>query len=134
MNSPLPARLFIALGALAAAFAVGLGAAAVHVPAVMAAAATPGFVSALQLHQFHALGLMITGLAALHWTNSRWLLLAGVLMLYGLLAFSGNLYLRTLAGIDTFRALVPSGGGAWMLGWLALAVGVARGRVERIVP
>jgi uncharacterized membrane protein YgdD (TMEM256/DUF423 family) len=40
--------------------------------------------------------------------------------------FSVNLYLRAFADIQTFRALVPVGGGAFMAGWLALAIGVMR--------
>jgi uncharacterized membrane protein YgdD (TMEM256/DUF423 family) len=60
--------------------------------------------------------------------DSRWFVGAGTLLIIGSLLFSGNLYLRTLAGIDTFRAFVPWGGSAWILGWLALAVGVLQRR------
>jgi uncharacterized membrane protein YgdD (TMEM256/DUF423 family) len=60
--------------------------------------------------------------------ESRWIMAAGGLMIFGSLFFSGNLYLRTLAGIDSFRVAVPWGGGAWMLAWLALAIGVLRHR------
>lgn len=125
---PIAARLFIALGALAAGLAVALGAAAAHVPAVVQAATNPSFVTALQLHQVHALGLLAVGLVADRLPASRAVLAAGALLVAGLLLFSGNLYLRTLWGIDSFRSLVPWGGGAWMLAWLTLAVGVARGR------
>ncbi len=128
---PLAARLFIAFGALAAATAVALGAAASHVPAVVQAAANPSFVTALQLHQVHALGLIGVGLVAAHLPTSRWVLVAGILLIAGLLLFSGNLYLRTLADIDSFRRFVPWGGSAWIFGWLALAIGAMTGKSAR---
>lgn len=125
---PWLARLFIVVGALAASAAVMLGAAASHIPVVAQAASNPSFAIALQMHQFHALGLLLTGLVAQRLPESRWVQIAGVLMLYGLFAFSANLYLRTLAGVDLFRVLVPSGGGAWIFAWLLLALGAVRGR------
>jgi uncharacterized membrane protein YgdD (TMEM256/DUF423 family) len=125
---PWIARTFIVVGALASALAVILGAAAAHIPVVAQAASNPSLTIALQMHQFHALGLLLTGLLALRLPDSRWVQFAGMLMLYGLFAFSANLYLRTLAGIDTFRVLVPSGGGAWIVAWLSLALGAARGQ------
>jgi uncharacterized membrane protein YgdD (TMEM256/DUF423 family) len=125
---PRHARVFIICGALSAALAVILSAAASHVPAVVQAATNASFVSALQMQQFHALGLLAIGLLAMHVPDSRWLVAAGTLLILGSLLFSGNLYLRTLAGIDAFLAWVPWGGSAWILGWLALAVGVLQRR------
>ena len=124
---PVAARLFIALGALAAALAVALGAAGAHALAGLPELSQSWFRTALQYQQFHALGLLAAGLLADR-IPSRWITAAGVLMIVGTLLFSGNLYLRTLWGIDSFRSLVPWGGGAWMLAWITLAVGVARGR------
>jgi uncharacterized membrane protein YgdD (TMEM256/DUF423 family) len=121
---PLHVRIFITCGALSAALAVMLSAAASHVPAVVQAATQTSFVSALQMQQFHALGLLATGLLAMRLPESRWFVAAGTLLILGSLLFSSNLYLRTLAGIDTFRVMVPWGGGAWILGWLALVMGV----------
>jgi uncharacterized membrane protein YgdD (TMEM256/DUF423 family) len=125
---PRHARIFIACGALSAALAVMLAAAASHVPAVVQAATNASFVSALQMQQFHALGLLAIGLLAIRVPDSRWFAAAGTLLILGSLLFSGNLYLRTLAGVDTFRALVPWGGSAWILGWLALAIGALQRR------
>jgi uncharacterized membrane protein YgdD (TMEM256/DUF423 family) len=45
-------------------------------------------------------------------------------MVSGLLFFSFNLYARYVFGVDAFRAWVPWGGGAWMVAWLCLAVGL----------
>ena len=56
-------RIFLALGALSAALSVIIGAAAEHAPSAQLAASLPLFRTAHQYHQFHALGLMIVGLA-----------------------------------------------------------------------
>lgn len=46
----------------------------------------------------------------------------------GMLLFSGNLYLRSLAGIHTFHAVTPLGGSAFILEWLMFAVGTHVGQ------
>ena len=83
--------------------------------------------TALSQQQFHSLGLLFTGLSLRVCGPSRWLLAAGGLMLVGLLLFSFNLYARHVLAWDTLRALVPWGGMAWILAWLALAMGLAQG-------
>ncbi len=117
---PLTSRLFIALGAIFAALSVALSAAAAHVPALQQAGAS--FAASLDQQQFHALGLVLVGLVhARH--VSLWLVASGVLMLVGLLLFCLNIDARILWGWDAARALVPAGGSAFILAWLAFAVG-----------
>jgi uncharacterized membrane protein YgdD (TMEM256/DUF423 family) len=123
---PFHARLLLALGALGAAVSVVLGAAAAHTLAERAAAAQAWFHTALQYHQFHALGLLAAGLIAAHLPASRWIMAAGALMVVGILLFSGNLYLRSLADYHQCHAVTPFGGGAFILAWLALAIGVLK--------
>ncbi len=118
------AKLFLICGALSAAISVALGAAGAHVLANLPELPQSWFRTALQYQQFHALGLLAAGLLADR-VASRWIVTAGWLLIAGTLLFSGNLYLRSLAGIDAFRIAVPWGGGAWILGWLALAIGVS---------
>jgi uncharacterized membrane protein YgdD (TMEM256/DUF423 family) len=118
---PLTSRLFIALGAIFAALSVALSAAAAHVPALQQAGAS--FAASLDQQQFHALGLVLVGLAHAR-RVSLWLVASGVLMLVGLLLFCLNIDARILWGWDAARALVPAGGSAFILAWLAFAVGV----------
>ncbi len=117
---PLTSRLFIALGAIFAALSVALSAAAAHVPALQQAGAS--FAASLDQQQFHALGLVLVGLAHAR-RVSLWLVASGVLMLVGLLLFCLNIDARILWGWDAARALVPAGGSAFILAWLAFAVG-----------
>lgn len=118
-------KLFLVFGAVSAAVSVALGAAGVHaLGARLAEAGTLGwFQTALHYQQFHALGLLAVGILLAR-IDSIWLIAAGWLMIAGTLLFSGNLYLRSLADVHALHAVTPLGGGAFILGWLALALGV----------
>jgi uncharacterized membrane protein YgdD (TMEM256/DUF423 family) len=116
------------MGAFSAAASVMLGAAAAHLPGASDGATQSVFHTALQFHQFHALGLLIVGLVAARFPSSRWFIGAGWLMVVGTLFFSGNIYLRILADFNDLHAITPYGGGAWILAWLLLAIGVLRER------
>ena len=118
---PVLSRVFMALGAVFAALSVALSAAAAHVPALQQAGST--FAAALEQQQFHALGLVLVGLA-LGRRASLWLAASGGLMLVGMLLFCLNIDARILWGWDAARTLVPMGGSAFILAWVALAVGV----------
>jgi uncharacterized membrane protein YgdD (TMEM256/DUF423 family) len=104
-----------------AALWVALSAAAAHVSALQQAG--PAFAASLDQHQFHALGLVLVGLALAR-RASGWFLVSGCLMVAGLLLFCLNINARILWGWDAARALVPFGGSAFILAWLALALGV----------
>ena len=123
---PHSARWFLALGAISACTSVVFSAAFAHLP-VFAGGAPTAVQTALSQQQFHSLGLLFTGLALRVFGASRWLQVAGWLMLLGLLLFSFNLYARHVLGWDTLRALVPWGGVSMILAWLSLAVGVTQG-------
>ena len=114
------ARVFLCLGALSAGASVVFSAAFAHLP-VFAAGMPTAVQTALSQQQFHALGLLLVGLALGHRPASRALRVSGGLMLVGLVLFSFNLYARHIWGFDTFRALVPWGGSAWIAAWLCLA-------------
>ena len=122
------ARLLMALGAINMATTVALGAAGRHGLQARLASHDPGgwFQTALTYHQLHAIGLLIVGLTLVRWPSSRWLLASGLALLAGILLFSGNLYLRSLAGIHVFHAVTPLGGMAFILGWICFAIGVLK--------
>ena len=123
---PLSGQFFLVLGAISACTSVVFSAAFAHLP-VFAGGVPTAVQTALSQQQFHSLGLLFTGLALRICGASRWLLVAGWLMLVGLVLFSFNLYARHVLAWDALRALVPWGGAAWILAWLVLAVGLARG-------
>lgn len=123
-----PARWFLFLGALNAAMAVALGAAGAHALKAQLAVADPGglFPLALQYHQMNALGLVAAGLAVGRFPAVRAFAWSGWLLLAGIVLFSGNLYLRSIAGIHGLHAVTPFGGLAFIAGWLAFAAGALR--------
>jgi uncharacterized membrane protein YgdD (TMEM256/DUF423 family) len=48
------------------------------------------------------------------------------LFVAGTVLFSGSLYLLSLTGTTWLGAITPLGGVAFLIGWLALVVGVLR--------
>jgi uncharacterized membrane protein YgdD (TMEM256/DUF423 family) len=77
---------------------------------------------------YHALALLGVGilLARLSIDGSPWLTSAGWLFVAGTVLFSGSLYLLSLTGTTWLGAITPLGGVAFLIGWLALVVGVLR--------
>lgn len=126
MNSH--AKWFFVLGGLNATIAVALGAAGTHaLKSLLSSADSAGWYAvALQYHQYHSLGLILVGLAATRFPASKWFAWAGWLMFSGIILFSGNLYLLSLAGIQSARAAIPVGGMAFIAAWLSFAIGGMR--------
>jgi uncharacterized membrane protein YgdD (TMEM256/DUF423 family) len=122
-DSTMPAvsRALIGGGALVMALGVILGAVSVH---ASKGAAHPDAARLLQtavLYQLiHGLAVVIEGTLARD-APSKLLVAAGVLHLAGVAAFSGSLYLLAFTGVS-LGAVGPSGGAAFIAGWLALAV------------
>lgn len=65
---------------------------------------------------FHAPALLVLGLAG----SGRFLAIAGLVMLAGILLFSGDLVLREFIGERLFPMAAPTGGMLTILGWLGI--------------
>ena len=116
---------WIVWGAFNGAMAVALSALSNHLP--LAVGAQEKWVqSALEMHRFHALGLIAVGLIVHARPSRRGVHAAGVLMSAGLVLFCLNLYARAWWGLDTFRAAVPWGGMAFILGWAVMAAALIK--------
>jgi len=126
--SMLPAaKLFVSLGALAAALGVALGAFGAHaLKARLSAEMLAVWQTAVQYHLWHALGLVAIGILAQHLPASGPLRLAGWLMLAGIVLFSGSLYVLALSSVRWLGAVTPFGGACFIAGWLAVAYAVLR--------
>ncbi len=117
-------RLLVTVGALLGAIGVGAGAFAAHgLKARLGADMLAVFETGARYQLWHSLAII-----AVAWALSRWpspmLILAGWLFVAGVILFSGSLYLLSLSGLRWFGVVTPFGGGAFILGWLALAWGV----------
>ena len=81
--------------------------------------------TAVRYHFFHALGLLGIGLALrfMDVPSVRW---AAVLVIAGIVLFSGSLYALTFGAPRPFGIVTPIGGVALIAGWICFAVGAWR--------
>ena len=122
-------RVFVSLGGLSGCLAVAAGAFAAH---ALRDRLSPDLLDVFQTgatyQMYHALALVAVGilLSRFSVSGSTWLTVAGWLFLAGTFLFSGSLYGLALSGIRWLGAVTPIGGVAFLLGWLALAIGIWR--------
>jgi uncharacterized membrane protein YgdD (TMEM256/DUF423 family) len=83
------------------------------------------FETAVRYHFYNALGLLGIGAVALSLDSAllRW---SAILIVAGIMLFSGGLYLAALGAPRVIHALPPFGGLAWIAGWLLFAVALWR--------
>ena len=112
-------------GALLGALGVMIGAFGAHgLKALLAEtgqAAT--FETAVKYHMYHALAMLVTGLLLFQVPN-KFIHLAGLFFLIGVLIFSGTLYVLSLTNIKWLGAITPIGGLFLIGGWLSLGHGL----------
>jgi uncharacterized membrane protein YgdD (TMEM256/DUF423 family) len=113
------------------AIAVGMGAFGAHglrdalvalgfSPAEVEARIAERYEPAVLYHLVHSAALGVVALAAAAWP-ARVLRVAGGGFLAGIVLFSGLLYVLTFNDVQGLGAVVPLGGLAYIVGWLALA-------------
>ena len=73
-----------------------------------------------QMH--HAIGMIFVGIVCM-FRKSKWLTVAGISFLIGILLFSGSLYALVLSEVRVLGAITPLGGVSFIVGWVALAAG-----------
>lgn len=101
---------------------VALGAFAAHgLKHVLLAGQLATFQTAVQYQMLHALALL--ALAALPaYLSPRWVKAAGIFWMFGIVLFSGSLYVLSLTQVRVFGMLTPVGGVAFLMGWACLAI------------
>ena len=105
--------------------AVGLGAFGAHgLKARLSTEMLAVWHTAVQYHAWHALGLLAIGLSP----DTGWTRGAGLFLIAGTVLFSGSLYALALGAPRAVGAVTPLGGAAFILGWLAFAVGAIYAR------
>ena len=122
-------KLLISVGAISALLAVAAGAFGAHaLRGQISADMLQVFQTGVTYQMYHALALVGTGILRARFSadSSLWLTAAGWLFIAGSVLFSGSLYALALSGVTVLGAITPLGGVAFLLGWLALAIGVWR--------
>lgn len=104
-----------------------LGAFGAHaLKARLAAELLAAWNTGVQYHLWHALGMILVGLSATLIPDGPWLRAAGLLLLAGIVLFSGSLYALALGAPKGIGVVTPFGGLAFILGWLALGAALLR--------
>ena len=118
------ARWILISGAALGLMSVILGAFSTHVlKSILDQYSLAIFETAARYQMYHALALLVCGLASLNNNFSAyWLKLAGIAFIGGTLLFSGSLYVLALTGIKWLGALTPIGGVGFILGWCFMIV------------
>lgn len=89
------------------------------------------FETGVRYQFYHVIALFITGILYKDFTNN-YLQWAGRLFCFGILLFSGSLYLLSLieltdmTGLKWVGAITPLGGVCFITAWLLLAVGISK--------
>lgn len=119
-------RLALICGSILGGLSVATGAFGAH---MLKDSMTPHllavFETAVRYQMYHALALLLTGLAMTP-ASSQVFQKAAWGFLVGILLFSGSLYGVSLLGVRWLGAVTPLGGTAFILGWVCLTIGFVR--------
>ena len=74
---------------------------------------------------YHALGLLLIGLIGIR-LNSKWIQGSAILLIVGIILFSGSLYILSISGIKIIGAITPIGGISFVAGWICLIIGIQK--------
>lgn len=77
------------------------------------------FETAVRYQMYHALILCVIGILVFK-TNNKFLTYSTYLFIFGVLIFSGSLYLYVATNIVLFAIITPIGGVCMILGWAVL--------------
>ena len=116
----------LAIAGLLLALATVLGAFGAHaLKGQLAPDRLQVYETAVRYHFFHALGLLGVGLT-LRFVDTRPVRWAALLIIVGVVLFSGSLYALTFGAPRPVGIVTPFGGLALIAGWIAYAVGLWR--------
>ncbi len=110
---------FILHGAMFMAIAVALGAMASHGLKSLSDSSLYLFRLGVQYQIYHAIGLIAIGIMIGQLPNKP-LILAGRLMFFGIILFSGGLYLFAISGVEATKLIIPVGGFCLIGSWLCI--------------
>lgn len=114
-------KLFIILGGSFAFLSVVLGAFGAHgLKNKLTKDMLDIFQTGVHYQMVHALGLIGVGILLYMFSPSPSLHWSGWAMVFGIVIFSGSLYVLSLSGIKWLGAITPIGGILFLVGWLML--------------
>lgn len=122
---PTESKFFIIVGCFFLATAGALAAFGFHGPEdILTPEKRQSWGWAVDMQYYHGGGLVLVGMLIRQCGSSWFIRGAGILMIAGILIFSGLVYAETLGMPEAIGEIVPTGGSMLMLSWVALAIGV----------
>jgi uncharacterized membrane protein YgdD (TMEM256/DUF423 family) len=125
-------KTFLSLGALFGGIAVALGAFGAHgLKKIVSTDVVSVFQTGVQYQMYHTLALLVIAIVYERLPN-KWIKWSGHLFSFGILFFSGSLYLITALKAEErptpalIGAITPIGGLLFILGWLSFLIGLFR--------
>jgi uncharacterized membrane protein YgdD (TMEM256/DUF423 family) len=120
------ARRLLAAGGALLVVATLIGALAAHaLQTRLGATQLAALHTAVNYQFFNALGLLAVGLLARQ-VDSTWLRVSGVLLIAGVICFSGGIYIMLAGAPRAFGLVTPVGGLLLIVAWLAFTVAALR--------
>lgn len=121
------AKLFLLLGSANALLAVMLGAFGAHaLKSRLDETMLNVYQTGVQYHFYHALGLILVGIIALNIPLNIWIKNSGWMMFFGIVLFSGSLYLLSILNLRWLGMITPLGGLLFILAWLSLFISILK--------
>lgn len=132
------AKKWLVTGFIFAALAIIIGAFGAHSLKELVdahyvdAKALQNFETGARYQMYHAFAIIICGILAKLYGDNRFIKIAGLFFVAGIILFSGSLYLmlRNQLGWETswnwLGPITPFGGLCFIAGWLILAIGIIR--------
>lgn len=77
----------------------------------------------VEYHFYHVLGLLLVGVLAIQMPSAliNW---SAIMLMAGIVIFSGSLYVLAITGIRWIGAITPIGGLSFIVGWVLLFLSV----------
>jgi|SRR5690625_267511 len=111
-------KALVLIGALYGFISVALGAFGAHgLEGKISEDALKTWEKAVQYQMFHAISIIVTGLALTKFQSGT-LLFSGWAFVIGVLLFSGSLYVYSTTGIRMLAMITPFGGVIFLIGWI----------------
>ncbi|MYL40947.1 DUF423 domain-containing protein [Virgibacillus salexigens] len=119
-------KLFLLLGIINGFLSVALGAFGAHgLEGKISKSAIATWEKAVNYQMFHTMALLVTGILMMK-ANSAGIMWAGWMFFFGIILFSGSLYIYSTTAIKTFAMITPIGGVAFLIGWILLGTFVVK--------
>ena len=120
-------KAFLLIGSVTGALSVMIGAFGAHALKDLLTQTNrlDTFETAVKYQFYHALALILLGLLMVKETN-KFYTYSGYGFIAGIIIFSGSLYILSLTGTTKWGAVTPFGGLALIIGWIMMAIGIAK--------